>query len=99
MQICIFNPLPGSEEFNKLFEIENPGKYAENVKRYLYEGHMPRFLRYLDSAMIQKYYRNTLFKFYIKPSVMISLIKHITLRQIRDITLHPGVRALIGLKS
>lgn len=94
MQISIFAPYPGSEEFNKILEIDNKERYSENVRKYLNNEYMPHFLKNLDITTIQKYYRNTILNFYLKPSVIESLINNITLKQIRDITRHPGFRRI-----
>ena len=93
-QICIFTPLPGSEDFNRIFEIEDEKKYAKNVRRYLYEEYIPEFLKYIDKNTIREYYRNTLIRFYLRPSVILSVLKNISLRQIRDIIKHRGVRRI-----
>ena len=89
MQICIYNPIPGSESFNKIFEKYDPEKFNINIKRYLYEGYIPNFLKYLDISTIKKYNSYTYYRFYSKLPIFLSLIRNITFRQILDILRNP----------
>jgi radical SAM superfamily enzyme YgiQ (UPF0313 family) len=98
IQICIFTPLPGSEYFNSLFGINDKRKFTDNVKRYLYEGVLPEFVDGAKSTALKKHYMDTLFQFYTKPSILFSLIKNVSLKQIRDMFLHPHIRLMLGLK-
>lgn len=85
MQICIFVPLPGSESFEVAYGIENKEKYAENVRKFLYEGYVPEIDREVPLEKIRQYYKDTLLKFYTKPSVIYSIMRHMSGRQVKDI--------------
>jgi len=94
MQLGVFVPLPGSEEFNNIFEKNNPARYEANVRRYLYEGYVPNFLKHLKMEEIQSYYRKAILQFHSKPSVILSFIKDARPSQVADIFKHPGLRKL-----
>lgn len=98
MQISVFAPYPGSEDFNNIFGGKGSEKYADNIKKYLNEDYMPDILKYLNIDIIQKHYRNTILKFYFRPSVILSFIKNVTIRQIKDIFMHPGFRNIFLFK-
>lgn len=98
MQISVFAPYPGSEDFDNIFGKNDFHNYISNIRRYLYEDYVPDFLKYLDVDTIQKYYRDTYISFYLKPSVITSLIKNITKRQIKDILMHPSFKSIFKLK-
>lgn len=99
MQISVFAPYPGSEAFSKIFDSGNKEKYTKNIRKYLNEEYMPHFLQNLDIYTIQKYYNNVILRFYLKPTIIKSLIKNITLRQIKDITEHPSFRRIFHRKK
>lgn len=94
MQISIFAPYPGSEEFNKLFRSHEPEFFARSVRRYLFDGQMPEAPVQVDVQTLQRYFRNTYFRFYTKPRVMASVVRNVRPRQLLDILRHPGFQRL-----
>jgi radical SAM superfamily enzyme YgiQ (UPF0313 family) len=98
MQISIFAPYPGSEEFNKLFRIHDPAFFERSVRQYLADGQMPESPVQLDVQTLQRYFRNTYFRFYTKPRVMTSVLKNVRPRQLIDILRHPGFQRLFLIR-
>jgi radical SAM superfamily enzyme YgiQ (UPF0313 family) len=98
MQISVFNPYPGSEEFDNIMEKSDPQKYAANVRQYLYEEKIAPFLKHLDLQYLYDKSKKIYRKFYMKPRVMWSVIRNLTFQQIRDILRHPMIQAMFKKK-
>lgn len=94
MQISIFGPYPGSEDFSNVFCQNDPAAFRRNVENYLRNGKLPEELARVDLSAIQRCFRTTCLKFYTKPAVILSVLRDMRLRQIRDILLHPSFRGL-----
>jgi anaerobic magnesium-protoporphyrin IX monomethyl ester cyclase len=99
MQVLIFNPYPGSEEFDVIMNKKDIKAYAENVRKYLYDEKIEPFLQYLDIETLRKKSRDTFFKFYLQPRVLWSILGSLTWQQIRDILRHPIVMRMFGKKE
>jgi radical SAM superfamily enzyme YgiQ (UPF0313 family) len=93
MQISIFAPYPGSEDFSNIFREKEDG-YDDRIRRYLYEGYMPEFLSHTTVDVVQKYFRNLYLKFYMRPHVLFDVMRSMTFTQVRDIFAHPGFRRM-----
>lgn len=98
MQISIFNPYPGSEEFDNIMNKKNPEIYAQNIRKYLFEGEIAPFLENIDLETLYKRSRNTYLKFYFKPRVLWSILTGLTWQQIKDIFRHPMFQNLFKKK-
>lgn len=97
MQISVFAPYPGSEEFKQVLGFGTPA-YEDNIRAYLYDEKLPPVLKHVSMDMVQKYYQRTVSGFYLMPSTLMSLLRHLTLKQIRDICAHPSFKRLFLLR-
>lgn len=85
VQICAFELLPGSEEFDKVFDSER------KIEMFLYDGYIPDYQKYLSKEQILDERKKTLWRFY--KSRFLNVMKGMSHRQIRDII----KRYLVGL--
>jgi hypothetical protein len=98
MQISIFTPYPGSEEFDKIMNKENPDIYLKKIKEYLYQEKIDSFLKFVDIETLYKKSRETYMKFYFSPRVLLSILLSINLQQIKDILNHPIFKSFFKKK-
>lgn len=98
IQISIFNPYPGSEEFDNIMNKSDPAVYSDKIRKYLYEEKIDFFLQNLDLDYLYSKSRDTYIKFYTKPGVLWSILKGLTWQQIKDIIRHPIFRGFFKKK-
>lgn len=92
IQVSIYTPYPGSQDFDDMFEAQDPDRYGKNVEDYLYKGIIPPINPYVSYDNIHKYQKRMLKTFYMKPRVIIDLILNLKLSQIDAILKHPSIR-------
>lgn len=92
IQVSIFTPQPGAEEFDRIFRKENRKAFVKNIKNYLYNEKIPKFLKYLTSQQVHKYQKEFLRKFYLRPKIVWSLTRHVNFSQIKAAYNHPFIQ-------
>ncbi|MDD2710579.1 MAG: radical SAM protein [Verrucomicrobiae bacterium] len=94
MQISIFAPYPGSEDFQRLFQDVSQKDYSPAVQAYLDRGILPKYPVQLPIDQIQKVFSRTYLRFYLQPRVVWSLLRDLRPRQFLDVLAHPGFQRI-----
>lgn len=92
IQISIYTPYPGSEDFDNLFKVNDTEAYYRNVSNYLDKGEIPTINKALSSEQIHNYQKKMMKSFYLKPGVMLSLLSNFKLSQLQAILNHPSIK-------
>ncbi|MBD3355134.1 radical SAM protein [Candidatus Woesearchaeota archaeon] len=92
IQVSIYTPYPGSEDFDNLFDINDPEKYPENIRNYLYNGHIPKINKEITYKQIHRYQKKMLRSFYFRPSIALNIISRLKFSQVKAILNHPFIR-------
>ncbi len=89
LQVSVFTPYPGSEDFIKIF---SNGNYKESVYNYLHYKKMPKINKNLSNEEIHYYQKLFIKKFYFRLPIILSLIKNLKYDQILGIINHPFIK-------
>ena len=93
IQVSIFIPYPGSEEFENVFEKNvSEEKYLKHVNEYLYKCKMPEINKNLSNDRIRSLQKKMLTKFYFRPEIILSIILNLRLNKISGMLKHPVVK-------
>lgn len=105
IQMGIYTPYPGSEDFNKIYKTINITNSDNNsqldrqlVFKFQDSGYIPKFREMSDTELVALQ-RQLTFKFYLRPRILWSLIRGLKLSQVKAILNHPYIKNWTGNKS
>ena len=91
IQVSVYVPYPGSEDFDTIFHVEDTKFYEEHVMKFQEGEHIPRFHGFTVDEMY-KIQREFLTRFYFRPGVIWSLLKEMRFSQMRALFINPDIR-------
>lgn len=99
IQVSNYTPYPGSADFEEIFRHPDEKKYHENIMRFQKNGFIPDHPEILPLRKTIKLQRKFTLKFYLRLSVILSMLRDLNLKQIRSIYRHPMIRRMLGFKQ
>lgn len=100
IQVSIFTPYPGSEEFENVFgKTVSDDEYLKRIDAYLHKSKMPIINQNLSNLEIHALQKKMLTKYYLKPEIIMSMVLNFRLNQIFGILKHPIVKRWFNKKS
>jgi anaerobic magnesium-protoporphyrin IX monomethyl ester cyclase len=88
IQVSPYTPYPGSEDFETVFEANNPEKYRKNVMLFQENGYVPPFHK-MNRKKILAVQKKFIFRFYLRSKIIWAMIKDLKLSQIKAAMKHP----------
>lgn len=88
IQVCIYTPYPGSDDFEEIMNLPAPKSYERNIKHFQKTETSPKF-RKMDIKEMVKMQEAFLFSFYLRPKVIFSMLRGISVSQVRALLSHP----------
>lgn len=91
IQVCDYVPYPGSEDFQTIFQNDDPQQYEKTIMEFQRDETIPKF-RNLSLEQIVRFQRIFTLKFYLRPYTIYSMLKHFRVSQIYAIFKHPFIK-------
>lgn len=98
IQMGVYAPYPGNEDFNKIFQAHPTDQYPRLMREFQEYGVIPKFRDMSDDELVVLQ-KQMILKFYLRPRILISLLLNLNWRQIKAIFNHPHIRNWIGRKK
>ena len=99
IQVSAFTPYPGSVLFNQLFRAEERNEYEHLVMSYLTDGTIPRINPILDNNQIHLFQNKFIKKYYLRPKVILSLLRQLRFSQVVAMSRHPLITRWFSRKE
>lgn len=88
IQIGIYTPYPGSDDFETIMNLPATKAYSYNVMHFQKTERTPQF-RKINIKKLVALQKMFLWKFYFRPRIILSLIGNIRISQIKAVLSHP----------
>lgn len=98
IQVSLYTPYPGSEDFEIVFEANDSVKYEKNVMLFQENGYIPPFHK-VDRKKIIKIQRKFILRFFLRFKILLSMVENIRISQLKAILHHPWVENFILRKD
>jgi magnesium-protoporphyrin IX monomethyl ester (oxidative) cyclase len=96
IQVSNYVPYPGSEDFDEIFKYKNEEIYEKRIMEFQETGLIPKFPDILPLKEVIKLQKRFILKFYLRATIISSMLRELTLPQIKSILKHPMIRRIMG---
>ncbi len=97
-QMSNYIPYPGSEDFDTIFQSNDPAEFEERVMEFQRNDTIPPF----PSVSLEKsiaFQKRFIKRFYLRPRIFWSMLVHFRLSQLKAILQHPWIRRWFDRKA
>jgi radical SAM superfamily enzyme YgiQ (UPF0313 family) len=97
-QMSNYIPYPGSEDFDTIFQSNDPAEFEKRVMEFQRNDTIPPF----PSVSLEKsiaFQKRFIKRFYLRPRILWSMLAHFRLSQLKAILNHPWIRRWFDRKA
>jgi len=99
IQVSNYVPYPGSEDFKEIFKHENDKMYRKRIMEFQEYGIIPKYPGVLPLKEVVKLQKRFILKFYLRVTIIFSMLRGLNFKQIKSILRHPMVKRMLGFHA